>query len=78
MQRLRMGVVCLFLLSGATRESMAEQVQVKPLLAQINAVGPQGKGHREATLAWQKLARAEFDQIPEILAGVDAKNPVGD
>lgn len=52
----------------------AEKLDVQSLVTQINAVGPQGKGHRDATAAWRKLAQAEVEQIPEILAGVEAKN----
>lgn len=36
------------------------------------AVGPHGKGHREAAAAWRKLAEADAAQLPEILAGMPA------
>lgn len=48
--------------------------EVKPLLAALRDVGPEGQGHRAATAAWQKLAQADAEQLPEILAGLAGAN----
>jgi hypothetical protein len=37
----------------------------------IRAVGPDGKGAREAALAWRELASADASQVPTLLAGMD-------
>jgi hypothetical protein len=37
----------------------------------IRAVGPDGKGAREAALAWRELASADVSQLPILLAGMD-------
>ena len=49
----------------------ADGVDVPALVRAINAVGPKGAGHRKAQAAWNRLVRAEADEIPEILAGMD-------
>ena len=61
----------------ATKPAILEAgdtVDAKSLVARINAVGPEGKGHRDATKAWQTLATADAGQIPVILGGMDSKN----
>jgi hypothetical protein len=40
----------------------------------IRAVGPDGKGAREAALAWRELASADAGQLPTLLAGMDQAN----
>jgi hypothetical protein len=47
----------------------AESVQ--PLLKTLQAVAPEGAGQKEAAEAWQKLAQADADQLPAIIAGLD-------
>jgi len=54
----------------------AEPVDVGPLLKTLQSVGPKGAGHREATGAWQRLARADAERLPAILAGLDGANPL--
>jgi hypothetical protein len=49
---------------------LAEQVDVKPHVAKLRAVGPKGEGHREASAAWKALSKADADQLTEILAGM--------
>lgn len=62
-------VVCLaFVL--VCRTLLAEPVDIAPHVAKLRAVGPKGEGHREATAAWQALAKADAEQLPEILAGM--------
>ena len=48
----------------------AEQVDVESLAAKLRAVGPNGKGNVEASKAWQAIAKADVDQLPAILAGM--------
>lgn len=60
-------------MKAATTQA-ADTVDATSLLTRINAVGPEGKGHRDATKAWQTLATADAKQIPEILAGMEPKN----
>ena len=55
---------------------LAEDVQLEPLLATIRTVGPHGQNHRAASQAWQQIARADGDQLPAILAGLDSANPL--
>jgi len=51
-------------------------VEVEPLIKTLQAVGPNGAGHREAAAAWQQLATADVAQLPMILAGLDGANPL--
>ncbi len=51
--------------------------ELAPLVEALRQVGPQGKGHREATKAWADLTRqAGVDELPSILAGMDGANPL--
>jgi len=54
----------------------ASAVEVRPLIEKIRDVGPQAAGHAEAMHAFQQLARADADQIPALLAGMDGANPL--
>jgi hypothetical protein len=49
----------------------AADVEVKALLAKIREVGPKGRGHQDAMVAWKALSQARAAQLPEILAGMD-------
>ena len=49
---------------------------VEPLLKTLQAVGPEGAGHREAALAWEQLAEADVADLPTILAGLDQAGPL--
>jgi len=40
----------------------------------IRAVGPEGRGNAEASLAWKILARGDASSIPALLAGMDDAN----
>ena len=48
-----------------------------PLLEKLRAVGPEGRGHRAAAAAWSELVeRADAEQLPAILTGLDGANPL--
>src|SRR5436190_7898869 len=47
-----------------------------PLIAKLKAVAAEGKGNREATAAWQELAKADAAQAPAIIAGLDGAGPL--
>lgn len=40
------------------------------------AVGPEGKGHREAQAAWRTVSAAPASSLPELLAALDKANPL--
>lgn len=48
----------------------AERVDVAPLVESLRTVGRFGEGHRAAAAAWPRLAEADAEQLPEILAGM--------
>ena len=58
--------------------AQAEFLDLKPLIAKVRAVGPKGAGHREATVAWQALVKADAAQLPEILASLDDSGPLAE
>ncbi len=47
-----------------------------PLLQTLRSVGPKGAGNRPAAEAWEKLAKADAEQLPVILAAIDDANPL--
>jgi hypothetical protein len=49
----------------------AELIQTESLLKNIRAVGPKGAGNQEAASAWQQLSKADAEQLPDVLAGMD-------
>lgn len=61
---------------AAVLSSAALAVDPAPLLKTLQAVGPKGVGNRDATAAWQTLAKAEASQLPTILTGLDAAGPL--
>ncbi len=63
------------LLAGLV-SAAASAADLGPLLAKLQAVGPNGKGHREAAEAWQELARADAAQLPSLLAALDQAGPL--
>ncbi|MFV1964224.1 MAG: hypothetical protein ACC628_02285 [Pirellulaceae bacterium] len=64
-------LLCALLAPIVVDRSIAAEVPVEPLLAVIRDVGPKGHGHPEAMVAWQALVRANTEQLPDILAGMD-------
>lgn len=53
-----------------TTVSSAERVDVEALAAKLRSVGPKGAGHADASQAWQAITKADADQLPAILAGM--------
>src|SRR5262245_44671446 len=45
-------------------------------LRTIRAVGPEGKGNKDAARAWKELVREKALALPEILAALDDANPI--
>ena len=80
MLKLRQSAVLLLILSAqtvaATSRAYPNDSSVGPLLTQLNAVGPQNSGQREASLAWRKLAAADANELPSVLAGLDDAGPL--
>jgi hypothetical protein len=72
--RLRLLLLLLALGFGASTVPAAVPASVKSALADIGRVGPEGQGNAAAGAAWQKLARADADAIPAILAAMDDAN----
>ncbi len=68
----QVALVCLVSLASLE----AQAVEVQPHLKTLRSVGPMGAGHREATAAWQELAKAHISQLTAVLAGIDGANPL--
>jgi hypothetical protein len=47
---------------------------LKRSLEVLRAVGPNGKGSKEAARAWQDVSRADVGQLPQLLAAMDGAN----
>src|SRR5258708_16753795 len=62
------------LLSSSTGLGAADDVA--PEIRVIRAVEAEGRGNKEATLAWRKLARQPARALPAILAALDGANPI--
>lgn len=58
-------MACSVLTAAAAAEVAPRQLDAA--LAQVRAVGPKGAGHRKAAAAVKTLARADAEQLPEIL-----------
>jgi len=57
--------------------TLARGADFGPLIEKLQAVGPEGQGHREAAAAWAELvAAADADDLPALLAGLDGANPL--
>jgi hypothetical protein len=59
---------------GFQRPLAAEEVG--SLIAQIKAVGKEGKGNADAGKAWKELVRLGPEVLPEVLAGLDDASPI--
>jgi hypothetical protein len=44
---------------------------LKDAIDALRRAGPDGKGSKEASKAWERVAKADIDQLPEVLAGMD-------
>ena len=58
----------------ATSPVLAADLAVS--LKTLQAVGPQGAGHAAAAEAWQAVAAAPPEKLPEIIAALDAAQPL--
>jgi len=54
----------------------APAADVASLLKTLQAVGPNGAGHREAGRAWTELAQADASALPTVLAALDQSGPL--
>ena len=57
-----------------TARGFSAEADIAEQLAQLKAVGPKGKGHREAQQAAQALSNGGVDQLTPVLAGMDGAN----
>lgn len=72
------------LLLGVLAASLAESMQVRAAeidttaksLEQIKAVGREGAGHQEATLAWKSLVNSGVDALIPTIAAMDDSKPL--
>jgi len=64
----------LILLTACTLPAVAGDLEGS--LRTLKAVGPKGAGNRQAAQAWEELARADAEQLPAILAGLDDAGPL--
>jgi len=62
--------------AATTNAATTNAADVQPLLKTLQAVGPEGAGHREAARAWGQLAQADAADLPTILAGLDQAGPL--
>ncbi len=60
--------------SAAWADSAAGDLQ--SAIAVLQKVGPNSQGNAEAAKAWQVAARAQIDQLPEMLAAMDQSSPL--
>jgi hypothetical protein len=63
-------------LLAALAAATAAAAEIGPLVAKLQAVGPNGKGHREAAEAWRELAQADAAELPRLLAALDQAGPL--
>jgi hypothetical protein len=64
-----LATLCVSLGFAATARADIQDGEIPALVEVICSVGPEGRNHREAMQAWQRLVRADASQIPAILAG---------
>jgi hypothetical protein len=70
------GLVALTLAALASSTGLGAAADIAPETRAIRAVEAEGRGNKEATLAWRKLAREPARALPEILAALDGANPI--
>ncbi len=74
----RAATAAIFFAISFTRPCFAAPIDVEALTAKLRSVGPQGEGHAEAAQAWQAIAKADADQLPAILAGMQGANKLSE
>ena len=72
MQKIRLLAFVGFTLFGIS--SPAPAASLSESIAVIRAVGPEGKGNTEATVAWKNLSSAPAKELPALLAAMDGAN----
>lgn len=65
-----------FLVGSLVAPLSAADEDVGPLLLKLHAVAAKGVGNREAAVAWRELVKADVSQLPAILEGLDAAEPL--
>jgi hypothetical protein len=65
-----------FLLLASLPHSPLGAADLSGNLKALQSVGPKGTGHRQATLAWQEVARTDAMQLPAVLASLDDAGPI--
>src|ERR1700731_3366059 len=68
MKKCRMTVVALTLLVSTGAQGFERPAGLDKAIATIRGVGPGGKGSADAARAWLVLAKADADQLTEVLA----------
>jgi outer membrane protein assembly factor BamB len=56
--------------------TVAANLEIAPLVKQLQAVGPKAAGHAAASQVWQQLVRADVAQLPAMLAALDRAGPL--
>lgn len=70
MRRLSMACSILFF------TTLAPAADLAPLIAKIEAAGPQGAGSAEAAVAWRELSQQAPDILPTLLTALDDASPL--
>jgi hypothetical protein len=76
LQRVKTPFLLGLLIALAAQFSLAEDPAVARQIAIIKAVGPKGKGHKEAHAAALQLQKTSIDNLNQVLAGMDGANPL--
>ena len=72
----RVACILTFSLAGTGAPLAEEPGNLENALAAVRAVGPNGAGSPEAARSWHILAKADLQQLPDLLAGMDGANPL--
>ncbi|MGC3969967.1 MAG: hypothetical protein QM775_22360 [Pirellulales bacterium] len=76
LRRLSAVVLSIALVAASHDLPLAAADEVSDGVAVLLAVGPEGKGHREAQAAWKTVAAAPAARLPEMLAALDRAGPL--
>ncbi|HKD35603.1 MAG TPA: hypothetical protein VKB78_02350 [Pirellulales bacterium] len=74
-RRIRAMLLAMYMLATAGSASAGDS-SIADLLKQLNRVGPENAGQREASAVWRKLAGTDPNQLPLVLAGLDNAGPL--
>lgn len=69
-------LLSLALVFCAAPSSRGEDAAVAKQIDIIRAVGPKGKGHKEASVAAVQLQKSGIENLTQVLAGMDGANPL--